>query len=73
MSESRLRVPDMSCDACRATVEGTLEPLPGVDAVDVDLDSKVVTVRHDAGQAAVEQLAGAIEDDGDEVTERQAA
>ena len=73
MSESKLRVPDMSCAACRAAIEGALEPLPGVEAVDVDLDSKVVTVRHDDRQAPVERLAGAIEEQGYEVTERKAA
>ena len=45
-------VPGMSCDHCRAAVTAEVEQVPGVASVDVDLDTKRVTV-------AGEQLANA--------------
>jgi copper chaperone len=38
-------VPGMSCEHCRAAVAEELSAVAGVDAVDVDLESKLVTVR----------------------------
>lgn len=70
MSESRLTVPDMTCEACRTTIEGALYLLPGVDEVDVDLERKLVTVEHDASQVPAGQLAVAVEEQGYEVSEQ---
>jgi len=47
MTEFTYRVPGMHCDQCRAAVEGELRQVSGVDAVDVDLETKLVTVRGD--------------------------
>jgi copper ion binding protein len=68
MSETRLRVPDMSCEGCVATVGRALEALPGVAAVDVDLDAKLVRVEHDRDRTATAQLRSAVEDQGYDVT-----
>ena len=38
------RVPDMSCDHCRAAVREGLMAVEGVTAVDVDLETKLVSV-----------------------------
>ena len=45
MKETTLRVPDMSCGHCVATVQRSLETLEGVEGVDVSLETKMVTVR----------------------------
>jgi len=37
-------VPGMSCDHCRAAVTEEIEKVPGVSAVDVDLETKRVRV-----------------------------
>ena len=37
-------VPGMSCGHCRAAILGEVEKVAGVSAVDVDLESKQVTV-----------------------------
>jgi copper chaperone CopZ len=37
-------VPGVSCGHCRTAVTAELEKVPGVDAVDVDLDAKRVRV-----------------------------
>lgn len=45
MSESlTYTVPGMSCGHCRAAIIEEVEQVAGVSAVDVDLDSKLVTV-----------------------------
>jgi len=45
MSEITYRVPGMSCGHCRAAVESEVGAVAGVAAVDVDLETKLVTVR----------------------------
>jgi len=38
-------VPGMHCDHCKASLTEELEAVAGVEAVEVDLDSKLVVVR----------------------------
>lgn len=45
MSEFTYSVPDMSCAHCEHAVSSELREVPGVETVDVDLDTKLVTVR----------------------------
>ena len=45
MSEITYTVPDMSCAHCEHAVSTELAQVAGVDSVDVDLDTKLVTVR----------------------------
>lgn len=57
-----LHVPGMTCGHCRQAVSSELAEVDGVDGVDVDLDTKLVTVRgHDLDDAA---LRAAIEEAG---------
>ena len=44
MSRLTLRVPDMSCGHCVASVSGAVRDLPGVAGVEVDLASRLVEV-----------------------------
>jgi copper chaperone len=39
--------PNIKCDGCAATINNTLEGLSGVDRVQVDVDSKRVSVDYD--------------------------
>lgn len=48
MDEITLTVPDMSCSHCEHTVGTALERVAGVVSVDVDLETKRVTVRGDS-------------------------
>ncbi len=62
MKEITYTVPDMSCGHCKTAVSSELQEAPGVESVDVDLDSKLVTVHgSDLDDAA---LRAAIEDAG---------
>ncbi len=48
METKSYSVPEMTCGHCKAAVTRELEDVGGVEAVDVDLDTKLVTVRGDA-------------------------
>ncbi|HWH10150.1 MAG TPA: heavy-metal-associated domain-containing protein [Solirubrobacteraceae bacterium] len=53
-------VSEMTCDHCKASVTGELVKVPGVKAVGVDLDTKLVRVRganldDSAVRAAIEE------------------
>ena len=62
MKEITYTVPDMSCGHCKTAVSSEIQEVPGVESVDVDLDSKLVTVHgSDLDDAA---LRAAIEDAG---------
>ncbi|TVR21356.1 MAG: cation transporter [Ilumatobacter sp.] len=60
-----LTVPDMTCDHCVQAVTAGVSPLPGVESVEIDLDTKLVVVRGgDIDRAAV---VAAIDDAGFDV------
>jgi len=44
MAETRLAVPDVSCEQCERAIEGALAALEGVQRVNVDVRGKVVVV-----------------------------
>jgi copper chaperone len=55
-------VPSMSCEHCKAAVQEELVAVPGVRAVDVDLETKLVVVHgHELDDLA---MRAAIEDAG---------
>jgi copper chaperone CopZ len=54
MTEITFTVPDMSCSHCTHAVSSEISQVAGVDKVDVDLDSKLVTVHgHDLNDSAL--------------------
>jgi len=54
MNELTYRVPDMSCGHCEHAVSTELQTVDGVESVDVDLETKLVTVRgHDLDDQAL--------------------
>jgi copper chaperone CopZ len=46
-------VPGVSCEHCKAAIEGELAKVPGVSTADVDVGAKTVTVTGDASDAAI--------------------
>lgn len=59
-AESTYTVPGMSCEHCSAAVRKEVGAVPGVEAVEVDLATKLVTVRgdgvsDDAVRAAIDE------------------
>lgn len=58
MAEKTYKVPDVSCDHCVKAIKDELFRIDGVDAIDVDIASKLVTVTHDERVTDDQLLAG---------------
>lgn len=58
---TRLRVEGMSCTHCQASVQGALERVEGVEAVEVDLAAGRATVR---GRVEPDRLVAAVAAEG---------
>ena len=67
MTRTTLMVAGMSCDACVDAVRAALE-FPGVQAVEVSLQTGVVGVDHDRS-ISVDAIVAAVQDTGYEVPE----
>jgi copper chaperone len=57
-------VPEISCDHCKAAIEGEVGKVPGVDRVLVDVPGKTVAVD---GAAADDAIRAAIDEAGYDV------
>ena len=62
MDTKTYSVPGMHCDHCKAAVGRELEAVAGVERVEVDLETKLVTVRGEAPDDAA--LVAAIDEAG---------
>ncbi len=65
MSTLTFTVPGMTCGHCEAAVKGEVGKVAGVAGVDVDLDTKIVTVDGDQLDSAA--IVAAIDEAGFEV------
>jgi copper chaperone len=64
MAETTLSVPAISCDHCARTISETLDPLPGVRRVDVDVPGKRVRLEYDDAQADLGRIRAALAEEG---------
>jgi copper chaperone len=64
VKDTVLSVPDISCEHCVKTINGTLGTLPGVEAVSTDIPTKSVRLRYDNDQLSMEQIEAALDDAG---------
>lgn len=67
MTEKQISVPEVHCDHCKASIEGAVGALPGVEAVNVDVDAKSVLVRFEESVTSEDAIKAAIEEQGYEV------
>ncbi|OZU88600.1 copper-binding protein [Virgibacillus indicus] len=67
MQTKTLDVKGMTCGHCKMSVEGALNGLEGVSAVEVDLNSGKVEVTYDETKASLENMKEAVEDQGYDV------
>jgi copper chaperone len=45
-----LRAPAIACEGCAQAIKRTLGSMPGVDAVEVEVSSKEISVQYDGSQ-----------------------
>ena len=62
--ETVLSVPDISCEHCVKTINGTLGVLPGIETVSTDIPTKTVQLRYDPAQVTMEQIEASLDDAG---------
>jgi copper chaperone len=65
-----ISVPEISCSACKDSIEGALRPLAGVREAEVDIATKQVRVAFDEALLGREELVTAIEAQGFDVATR---
>ncbi len=47
MATTTVTAPDIHCDGCASSIKRALGRVPGVETVDVDIETKAVTVNHE--------------------------
>lgn len=67
MQTETLSVPEVHCNHCVQSIEGALQPLPGVATAQVDLTGKAVTVTWDESATPRDAIVAAIEEQGYQV------
>ncbi len=59
-----LKVPDISCEHCVATVKRTAGQFAGVKAVEADVNTQMITLTYDPRKADLVKIADALEEEG---------
>lgn len=59
-----LKAPDISCDHCVATVKKTVGQFPGVQSVDADAETKIITLTYDPIQVDLAKIEEALDEEG---------
>ncbi len=67
MASETIAVPEIHCDHCKASIEGALNPLPGVELATVDVPNATVAVEYDTSSVSREDIVAAIEAQGYDV------
>ncbi len=62
-TETKFTVPDIVCGGCAGGIKNALGKVQGIDKVEVDVDSKLVTVEH-TEEISREKLANLLDDAG---------
>ena len=67
MSSATISVPDIHCDHCKASIEGALKQLDGVQAAEVSVADRSVSVDYDETAVNEDQIRNAIIEQGYDV------
>lgn len=64
MEKETITVEGMSCNHCKNAVEKAVKALPGVDAAEVNLAAKSLTVEFDTAKVSLTDIKKAVEEEG---------
>ncbi len=64
MVTTQMTAPDISCEHCVATVKKTVGQFPGVESVNADAETKIITLTYDPAQVDLAKIAAALDDEG---------
>ncbi len=64
METMTMKAPDISCEHCVATVKKTVGQFPGVQSVDADADTKIITLTYDPAQVDLAKVEEALDEEG---------
>ncbi len=64
IQETRLAVPDISCEHCVHAINSALQELPGVEAVNTDIPTKTVQLRYDPDRVSMAKVEAVLDDIG---------
>ena len=70
MVTETISVPEIHCDHCKASIEGALASIGGVQRASVDVPARTVTVSYDDASVNRSDLLEAIEQQGYQVPAR---
>jgi len=59
-----MKAPDISCEHCVATVKKTVGQFPGVQSVEANAETKIITLTYDPTQADLPKIEDALEEEG---------
>ena len=59
-----MKVPDISCEHCVATVKKTVGQFPGVQSVEADAETKIIKLTYDPTQADLPKIEDALAEEG---------
>ncbi len=64
METMMMKAPDISCEHCVATVKKTAGQFPGVQSVEADAETKIITLTYDPTQADLPKIEDALAEEG---------
>lgn len=63
-TQTQLLVPEVHCDHCKASLEGAVGNLAGVDQVEVSIPDATLDVTYDDGAVSLDVIKKAVEEQG---------
>lgn len=64
MVTTKFTAPDMCCDGCASHVTQTVEQFAGIQSVETDLNTKIVTLTYDPAQVDLTKIETALAEQG---------
>ncbi len=59
-----MKAPDISCDHCVATVKKTVGQFAGVQSVEADAETKIITLTYDPATLSLDKVEDALAEEG---------